>query len=409
MRNILIGFAVILIIFAVVRGNFTVPGNPEKVSSDMQTCKEICGTVEKGETLFDIFKRYSLDAGDLLKLREASADIHRLRQLHPGRTYKIAVDGYNRIDSFAYWIDEENMLSIKRSGTGFSAEKVCVEYEKTVEHLGGIIRDNLIASMGDDREQVMLALRLSDIFAWDIDFSSDLRKGDIYKVVVEGYYLNGEFRKYGDVLSAEFVNNGEKYNAYRFESNGEADYFDAGGRSLKRAFLKAPLNFRRISSHFSRSRFHPILRIYRPHHGLDYSAPAGTPVSAVGEGTVIFSGYKKQYGKLVIIRHPNNWKTYYGHLSKIAKAVRKGRKIAQGQVIGSVGSTGLATGPHLHYELRVHNKPTNPLTVKMPRGKSIPKTLIAEFMDFRNQMDAQFASITVPYLAHAGEEKNKKI
>jgi murein DD-endopeptidase MepM/ murein hydrolase activator NlpD len=406
MRKVLIGFAVILVIFAVIRGSFTVSESPEMVSTDGQTCKEICGTVEKGETLFDIFKRYSLDAGDLLKLREASAGIHRLRQLHPGRTYKIVVDEHNRIDSFDYWIDEENMLSVRRDGTEFSAEKVCVEYEKRVQHLGGIIQDNLIASMGEDREQVMLALRLSDIFAWDIDFTSDLRKGDTYKVVVEGYYLNGEFRKYGDVLSAEFVNSGEPYNAYRFLGNGEADYFDAEGRSLRRAFLKAPLNFRRISSYFSHSRFHPILRIYRPHHGLDYSAPAGTPASAVGEGTVIFAGYKKQYGKLVIIRHPNHWKTYYGHLSMIAKEVRTGRKVSQGQVIGAVGSTGLATGPHLHYELRVQNKAVNPLSVKMPRGKSVPQNLFTEFREFREKMDARIASINAPYVAYAEENKN---
>jgi len=406
MRNILIGFVVVLIIFTVIRSNFIVPGSPEDISPDTQTCREICGTVKKGETLFDIFRRYSLDVGDLLKLGEASAEIHGLRHLYPGRTYKITVDENNRIDSFDYWIDEDNMLSVKRSGTGFSAEKVCVEYEKKILHLGGVVQDSLIASMGDGRERVMLALSLSDIFAWDMDFTSDLRNGDTYKVAVEGYYLNGEFRKYGDILAAEFVNSGEIYNAYRFETDGETGYFDADGRSLKRAFLKAPLNFRRISSHFSRSRFHPILRIYRPHHGLDYSAPAGTPVSAVGGGTVIFSGHRQQYGKLVIIRHTNGWKTYYGHLSRIVKGVRKGGKIIQGQLIGFVGSTGLATGPHLHYELRVSNKPANPLTVKMPRGKAVPKTLIAEFRIFKNQMDTRIASIAVPrYTAIEKREK----
>jgi murein DD-endopeptidase MepM/ murein hydrolase activator NlpD len=256
---------------------------------------------------------------------------------------------------------------------------------------------------------VKVALQLSDVFAWDIDFSSDLREGDTYKIVIEGYYLDGVLKKYGDILSTEFVNQGETFRAYRYEIDGQADYFDEQGKSVKRAFLKAPLNFRRISSYFARSRFHPILRIYRPHHGLDYSAPAGTPVSAVGEGTVQFAGYKGQYGKLVIIKHTNGWRTYYGHLSKIANGIRTGKKIHQEQVIGRVGSTGLATGPHLHYELRINNKPVNPLSMKMPRGKSIPDNLLAVFRTFKNQMDAQFASIPLPNLAHAGEEKNKKI
>ena len=189
------------------------------------------------------------------------------------------------------------------------------------------------------------------------------------------------------------------YHAYRFENNGKADYYDAEGISLKKAFLKAPLNFRRISSYFSKGRFHPILKIYRSHHGLDYAAPSGTPVSVVGDGTVSFTGYKGQYGKLVIIRHSNGWKTYYGHLSRIGKGIKTGEKVEQGQVIGYVGATGLATGPHLHYEIRIKNKPVNPLALKLPQGKSIPKTLIAEFRLFRDKMNSQLASINPAVLA----------
>ncbi|MEW6586431.1 MAG: peptidoglycan DD-metalloendopeptidase family protein [Nitrospirota bacterium] len=402
MRIILLTATVILISLVIIRSNFTVT-NKQIDSPAKEECREICGTVKKGETLFDIFKRYSLDLGDLLKMREAAADIHRLRQLCPGRPYKITADADNRIDSFDYWIDDDNILSLKRSGEGFAAEKLCVEYERRVLHFGGMIENNLIESMGGEREQVLLAFKLSDIFAWDIDFTSDLRSGDTYKMVVEGYYLNGELRKYGEILSAEFANHGQTYTAYRFGSGGEAHYFDAEGRALKRAFLKAPLNFRRISSRFSHNRFHPILRINRPHHGLDYAAPTGAPVSAVGEGNVVFAGHKGQYGNLVVIRHPNSWKTYYGHLSKIAKGVKAGRKIAQGQVIGSVGSTGLATGPHLHYEVRIGNKPTNPLALKMPRGKSVPRNLMAEFREFKDRMDARLASINVSYFAYAGK------
>jgi len=186
----------------------------------------------------------------------------------------------------------------------------------------------------------MLALQLSDIFAWDIDFTTDIRNSDSFKVIAEGLYLNGEFKKYGDILSAEFTNNGETYRAYRFELNGKIDYYDAEGKSMRRAFLKAPLSYRRISSGFSRSRFHPILRIYRPSHGVDFAAPTGTPVSVVGDGTVNFAGYKGGYGNIVIIRHPNGWKTYYAHLSRFGKGIRKAVKIKQGQIIGYVGSTG---------------------------------------------------------------------
>ncbi|HZV47655.1 MAG TPA: peptidoglycan DD-metalloendopeptidase family protein [Thermodesulfovibrionales bacterium] len=408
MRLIPLAAAVVFVLFIISHSNL----NHREKQDCTQTKKnnrEICGTVSKGETFADIFKKYGLDMRDLFQLRNASAAVHRLRNLYPGRMYKIVVDGTNQVESLVYWIDEDNILHITRKESGFDAQKVPVEYEKRIQYMGGIIRDNLISSLGEDREKVKVALQLSDVFAWDIDFSSDLREGDTYKIVIEGYYLDGVLKKYGDILSTEFVNQGETFRAYRYEIDGQADYFDEQGKSVKRAFLKAPLNFRRISSYFARSRFHPILRIYRPHHGLDYSAPAGTPVSAVGEGTVQFAGYKGQYGKLVIIKHTNGWRTYYGHLSKIANGIRTGKKIHQEQVIGRVGSTGLATGPHLHYELRINNKPVNPLSMKMPRGKSIPDNLLAVFRTFKNQMDAQFASIPLPNLAHAGEEKNKKI
>ena len=268
-----------------------------------------------------------------------------------------------------------------------------MKYEKKILHIGGVIKDNLISSIGESRDRVLLALELSDIFAWDIDFTVDLRNRDAFKIVVEGFYLDGEFKKYGDILSAEFVNNGETYCAYRFEHNGKAGYYDDEGKSLRKAFLKAPLSFRRISSGFSSGRFHPILKIYRPHHGLDYAAPAGTPVSTVGNGTVNFAGYKGQYGKLVVIRHSNGWKTYYGHLSRINRGIKRGLKVEQGQVIGYVGATGLATGPHLHYEIRIGNKSVNPLTVNLPRGNSIPRRFMAEFRAFKSRMDERLVSI----------------
>ena len=380
---------------------------PQK--QEQKLYREINGIIKRGETFFEVFKRFGLDMAELFKIREAAADVHRLRDVEPGRQYKIVVDIDNRVNSLLYWIDDDNILNITRSDKGFSAGKILLEYEKRIEHVGGIIKDNLVSSVGEGRENFMLALQLSDIFAWDIDFTSDIRNGDTFKVVVETLYRDGEFRKFGDTLAAEFVNNGKRYSAYRFEVNGKDSYYDAAGKALKKAFLKAPLNFRRISSYFSTGRFHPLLKIYRPHHGLDYAAPAGTPVSAVGDGEVSFAGRKGQYGNLVVIKHRNGWKTYYGHLSKIEKGVWKGKYAEQGQVIGYVGATGLATGPHLHYEIRTGKKPVNPLKVKFPGGEPIPKSLMAGFEERKNKLDYQLASIDPAVLTSARKVADKKI
>ena len=394
MRKIFITVVFIIIAFLTIRSNFNLLDKSDDIKPEREKYTEISGTIKKGETLFDIFKKYKLDIGELFKLREASADIHRLRELYPGQPFKIVINDNNQINSFDYWIDDDFILNIKRIDSDFHAEKVAIKYEKRIQHIGGVIRDNLISSVGEGRENLMLALQLSDIFAWDIDFTTDLRNDDTFKIVIDEFYLDGEFKKYGDILSAEFINNGETYYAYRFEYDGKVDYYDAYGKSLRRAFLKAPLSFRRISSGFSQKRFHPILKIYRPHLGVDYAASAGTPVSTVGDGRVVFAGYKGQNGNIVSIRHFNGYRTYYGHLSKIAKGIRKGVKVKQGQIIGYVGATGLATGPHLDYRIKVNNKFVNPLKLKLSRGKTVPRKLMAEFKNFKNNMDIRLASIT---------------
>ena len=372
--------------------------------------KEIAGNIKKGETLFDIFKKYELNIDELIQIKEAAADIHRLRELHPDQPYKIIIDDKKQINSFTYWINSDSYLNITRNESGYCAEKKTVEYEKRILNVGGQIKNTLISSIGDGRENLLLAFELSDIFAWDIDFTTDLRSGDIFKIVVEGLYLKGEFKKYGNILVAEFINKGETFHAYRFEVNNKAEYYDDNGKSLRRSFLKAPLNFRRISSGFSRRRFHPILKIYRPHLGVDYAASEGTPVSAVGDGKVIFSGYKGQFGNTVIIRHFNGYKTYYGHLSKIAKSIKQGSRVNQSQVIGYVGATGLATGPHLDYRLSINNRFVNPVALKLPRVQSIPNNFMVDFRNSKNEMDIQIASIIPPFFAFVEKNKgNKKI
>ena len=396
MKKLFITSIFLVVFFLIIAGNLDIYTEEGYSSSVGENFREISDTIKKGQTLFDIFKRYHLDIGELLELRKASADVYRLRNLYPGQSYKILVDDNDRVNSFSYWIDDNSILNITRSDSGFYAEKVPIAYEKRILYMDRTIEDNLISSAGEGKEGLMLALNISDIFAWDIDFTSDLRNEDTFKVIVEGLYLDGEFKKYGDILCVEFMNNGKTYQAYRFEYEGKTEYYDSEGKTLRRAYLKAPLSFRRISSTFSNGRFHPILKRYRPHHGLDYAAPTGTPVSAIGSGTVVFSGIKGSYGKFVIIKHPNGYKSYYGHLSKIEKNIRVGVKAEQGQIIGYVGATGLATGPHLHYELRINDKPVNPLTGSLPRGKPIPSNMMTEFRQFRNEMDNQLASINPP-------------
>lgn len=402
-------FATSLVVgFLTVTGSFQTVYKTEPdiktpvIETAKESYREIAGIIKPGETLFDIFKKYSLDVRDLFLMKEASASVHRLRDISANRSYKLMVDGQNRVQLFDYSINDDLSLNIMRYEGGFIAEKVAIEYERRTSPLAGTIKDNLISSIGQDRLPV--ALNISDIFAWDIDFTTDMRNGDTFKVIVEELYRDNEFKRYGDVIAAEFVNNGKSYRAFRFEHNGKAGYYDDEGNTLKRAFLKAPLSFRRVSSGFSNGRFHPVLKRYRPHHGIDYAAAAGTPVSAVGDGTVAFSGYKGDYGKLVIIKHPNGYKTYYGHLSRIGKGIAPGVKVAQEEVIGYVGATGLATGPHLHYEMRVNEAPFNPLRLKLPNGEPIPEGSMAKFEELREQMSARLASIVPSMLTVKNNE-----
>ena len=396
MKKVPLKAALLITAFVAFMVNFSFITNTKTEDAppvQKQELREINGKIKKGETLFDIFKKYKLDISELYKIREASANIHKLRELYPGRPYKIVLDNNEQINSFIYGIDDDCSLNINRTDKGYCAEKVPINYEKRILHIGGTIKDNLIASMGEGNENLLLALQLSDIFAWDIDFTADLRNNDSFKIVVEGLYLDGKFKKYGNILSSEFSNNSDVYRAYTFEQNGKIDYYDEMGKSLRKAFLKAPLSFRRISSVFSRGRYHPILKIYRPHQGLDYAAATGTPVSAAGDGTVLYAGRRGQYGNLIIIRHGNGYKTYYGHLAKIDKGVRTGVQVDQGRIIGYVGATGLATGPHLHYEMRINDRPVNPMSLKIPRGATISETMLVAFRQFTDRMNSELASV----------------
>lgn len=357
---------------------------------EAHSLKSISNKCEKGETLSSIFKKYGIRTNELFELKSATANIHPLRNLQPGKPYCFVLNKENCINSFTYGINDDTFLKVERVGGCFHARKYNVSYETRILTIGGTIQNMLVSAFGPGKEDYLLALQAADILAWDIDFNTDIRKGDTFKIIVEGLYAEGKFKKYGRILSIEFTNNNRTYNAYLFAHDGKADYYNADGQSLRKAFLKAPLSFRRISSCFSKNRLHPILKIRRPHNGIDYVAATGTPVSAVADGTVNFAGYQSGYGKLIILSHPNGYRTYYGHLSRLNKNIRQGKKVQQGDLIGYVGATGLATGPHLHYEMRMGHVAINPAGIKKIAGKPVPSTQIAQFNKLTRTMNNIF-------------------
>lgn len=383
-----VAFSAIFIIF-----NYMIPfGSVLSEKPKIYSGKIISDVVKRGESLFIIFKRHGLDMDTLFEIKEASASVHEITDINAGQPYTICIDNDNRVNSLAYRIDEDFFLNIERTQRGFQAQRRKVPYESRTLTVSGPIGHNLISSVGEDRESFLLAMKLAELFETEIDFTSDLQPGDTYSIVVEGLYLDGSFRKYGEVLSAELVNAGSRHAAYRFELDGKAGYFDAEGKSLKKSFLMAPLSFRRISSYFTHKRLHPVLRTYRPHRGVDYAAATGTPVSATGDGTVSFSGRRGQYGNLVTINHPNGYTTCYGHLSRISRGIRPGCQVRQGDIIGFVGATGLASGPHLHYEVRRGGNFVNPLAVKGESGRQVPRNLLYKFRAAAARMDKLLAS-----------------
>jgi murein DD-endopeptidase MepM/ murein hydrolase activator NlpD len=324
-----------------------------------------------------------------------------------GSLYSFEVDKEKKkVQKMHLGIDDMSFLDVTRDSDGFTSRKVTFPVTKKIGTLYINITDNLSSAMpSTHREYHKLALKLSDIYAWDIDFSSDIRSGDSVKVIVEELWVGEVFKGYGDILAVEFINNGKVYGAYRFENDGYVDYYDGKGKSLKKALLRSPLKFKYISSRFSKRRFHPKLRVYRPHLGVDYAAPTGTPVSSAGSGKVLFAGYKGQNGRMVRIKHRGGYTTYYGHLSKIPKKIRKGVKVSQGDIIGYVGSTGLATGPHLDYRIKFNGRFVNPLKIKLPRGTSVPKNLMANFRKVVDSFESRLASILQPILAFRDKGK----
>jgi len=285
-------------------------------------------------------------------------------------------------------------LKVSRDGAGFSADVLNNPLESHVRTVSAVIDRSLFEAVEAAGAHDQTALALAQIFGWDIDFALDIRPGDSFTVTYEELYENGKFVKDGAVLAAMFKNDGRVYRAARYiEPTGHANYYTPAGRSLHRAFLRTPVDFTRVSSTFDLHRLHPILNLIRAHKGVDYAAPTGTAVHAAGDGRVRYAGPKGGYGNVIEIDHSAGIVTVYGHLSRFAQGVHVGRRVSQGEVIAYVGMTGLATGPHLHYEYRVDGVFKNPQNVHLPDALPIDPQWLA---DFRTKSAPLFTSLDAP-------------
>jgi len=353
--------------------------------------------IDSGETLASIFKEQKLQPGLLHQIVNSSSTAKALAHINPGQELRFGFDDKGDLQELVLQRNRVSSLEIKASKDGFIAQEVSRPVEKRYAATTGVIESSLFLDgqkAGLSDTQIM---ELAQIFGWDIDFALELREGDQFHVIYEEQYLDGEKYRNGPIVAAEFINRGKVYKAVRYaDRNGDTSYYDPDGNAKRRAFIRTPVKFGRISSRFTRKRWHPVLKRWRSHKGVDYAAPRGTPVKATGNGKVVFRGKKGGYGNVIFLHHGGKYTTVYGHLSRFARGLKKGQSVKQGQIIGYVGSTGLATGPHLHYEFRVHGKHKNPLTIKLPKSIRLPKSELE-----------RFRKITRPLLARLDELRAK--
>lgn len=351
--------------------------------------------IQRGDTVSGLLSTLGIQdselSGFLIQSREAES---MFRQLVPGRTITAKIDSEGRLHALSFPLNggKDSALVIQRSSAGLTAQIADLHSESVVSMQTAVINHSLFGAADDAGIPDSVATQLADIFGGDIDFHRDLRKGDSFSVIYETATHMGRPLRTQRILAAEFINDGKTYRAFWYQGkDGTGGYYGADGSSVKKAFLRSPLEFSRISSGFSNARYHPVLREVRAHRGIDYAAPTGTRVKSTGDGVVELAGVQGGYGKVVMIRHAGNKMTVYGHLSGFAQGIRKGTRVSQGDVIGYVGATGLATGPHLHYEFRVAGIHRNPLTVALPPAAPLSKDQMA---GFRAHVDSQIALVT---------------
>lgn len=351
--------------------------------------------VRSGDTLADIFSREGLSPRTLYEVVHVDEQTRKLTRLYPGDEVLFHIPEPGELAALMYELDETRLLQVNRTEDGFVSSVIERPIERRIVNAAGTIESSLFVAGQKAGLSDALIMKLATIFGWDIDFILDIRSGDSFTLIYEELWRDGERLRDGNILAAEFINRGKSFQAVRYTPSGSErpDYYDAEGRNLRKEFLRSPMDVTRVTSRFTLKRFHPILKVNRPHRGVDYGASSGTPVRATGDGKVIFASRNSSYGNHVIIQHGSQYKTLYAHLSKFGKNVRRGSRVQQGQIIGYVGATGLATAPHLHYEFRENDAHRDPLRIRFPKAEPLPGTELALFQQQARPLLAQLGVI----------------
>ncbi len=339
--------------------------------------------IQRDDTISSLLSRLNIRNPEALDFLRRSPSANSLAsQLRPGRTVYAKTDLNGNLIELLYQTDADSALHVSLGNSGYFAEQKPLAIENRTLVKSAVIQSSLFAATDAADIPDQIAIQIADIFSSEIDFHLDLRKGDHFSVVYDASFHDGELLKSGHVVAVEFVNQGKTYRAVQYRDHeGHVNYYTPEGKSLHKSFLRTPVEFSRISSGFSLARFHPVLQKWRAHKGVDYAAPIGTRIKSTADGTVAFVGTQNGYGNVVILNHAGGISTVYGHLSHFAPGLRLGKKVSQGDFIGQVGMSGMATGPHLHYEFRVHGEHRDPVKVALPAVAPLNRSELVHFLD----------------------------
>jgi len=366
--------------------------------------------VQSGDTLSDLFQRAGVSAAEMYQLLASGDEAKQLARLTPGEKLTFHTGGDGALHSLELHRDRLNLMKFSRGQAGdYQYVLHQRQPDSYTAYRQGEIDSSLFVAGSEAGLSSNLIMEMAQVFSSDVDFALDIRKGDRFSVMFEEEFLDGEKIGNGPIQAASFTNQGKTFSAVRYvDSNGDANYYTPDGKSMRKAFIRTPVDFTRISSHFNPRRLHPVFKTRRPHNGTDYAAPTGTPVYAAGDGRVVKAGYSKPNGNYIFIQHGERYVTRYLHLSK--RLVKTGQRVKQRQVIGKVGSTGYATGPHLHYEFLVDGRHRNPATIvrQLPKAKSVPASEMARFKAQTQPLLAQLENYAQPTLAQSSEDNDSK-